>query len=336
MAGRLHIASMALAAVLVSSQGATAHVFAPALFSVQESGPGRADVRWKQPLVRTRGSELRPILPDSCAPVGEAVVEEEGTGIVTAFTMACREGLVGHRIGVKGIAQSGANVLLRVELADGRAFRQVLTPDTSEYVIPEQQGVSAVAADYIGLGFDHILSGFDHLAFVLGLVLLVGIGRNLLWTITAFTVGHSLTLALAVLGVVSIPQRPVEVAIAASIYFLAFELTRRRATRQTWMERAPWLVAGSFGLLHGLGFAGALNEVGLPPGDIPLALLSFNVGIEAGQLTFVAVVIPVQLVLQAAPVVWPRWMAEVPAYGIGALSVYWIFERVAGILPSQV
>ncbi|MGB5810086.1 MAG: HupE/UreJ family protein, partial [Polyangiales bacterium] len=162
------------------------------------------------------------------------------------------------------------------------------------------------------------------------LVLLVGWGKRLLWTVTAFTVGHSVTLVLAVLGVLSVPQAPIEALIALSIYFLAVELVRKRSGRTTIMERMPWLVAGGFGLLHGLGFAGALAEVGLPQEEIPLALFSFNVGIELGQLAFVAVVLVASLALGRIPVRWPAWTADVPAYVIGSLGAFWFFARVMG------
>ena len=138
------------------------------------------------------------------------------------------------------------------------------------------------------------------------------------------------------LGVVNVPQAPIEAAIAASIYLLAIELVRRHRGQSTLIERGPWVVAGAFGLLHGLGFAGALSEIGLPQADIPLALLAFNIGIELGQLAFVAVVLLVWAGARALPVVWPSWSPYVPAYGIGTLAAFWFVERVFGIMPGAV
>ena len=167
---------------------------------------------------------------------------------------------------------------------------------------------------------------------MLALVLLVGWGRSLLWTITSFTAGHSVTLALAALGVVHVPQAPIEAAIALSIYFLAVELTRARKGAPTLTQRAPWAVAAGFGLLHGLGFAGALAEVGLPSAEIPLALFSFNLGIEPGQLAFVGAVFLVATALRKLPVAWPRWAKASLAFGIGTMATFWFLQRAVSLM----
>jgi len=252
----------------------------------------------------------------------------EGTGLVSTWTVECRESLVGRKVAVLGIAGSGADVLLRVVMEEGPTINHVLKPGESEYLIPERKSAFSIMSDYVRLGVEHILSGWDHLLFVLGLVLLVGRGRTLLWTITAFTVGHSITLGLAALGMVRFSPSGIEALIAFSIYLLAIELVRSQRGQWTLMQRMPWIVAGGFGLLHGLGFAGALMEVGLPEGEIPLALLSFNIGIELGQILFVAVVAAVWWAVGAASFSWPNWMRYAPAYGIGTLAAYWFFERV--------
>jgi hydrogenase/urease accessory protein HupE len=226
-------------------------------------------------------------------------------------------------------------VLLRLVLADGRAIRHVLTAEQPSFVVPAREGALDVLASYGRLGVEHILTGYDHLLFVLGLVLLVGGGRRLLETVTAFTLGHSVTLALAVLGLVRVPQPPIEAGIAFSIYVLAVELAPRRLSRKpTLLARAPWLMAGLFGLLHGLGFAGALAQVGLPQGEIPLALFAFNLGIEAGQLVFVGVVLAVWAALRALPVRWPPSVLYVPAYAMGTLAAFWCLQRLAVSLPG--
>lgn len=328
LAGRLLVAGLLLPAGVLLPAPLAAHQFAPALLEVEELEPGRAAVRWKQPAVRVQGSRLRPVLPGSCQGVGKPEVTRAGEGILARWEITCPGGIVGKTLGVEGIATSRADVLLRIALADKRSFRRVLTADQPTFLVPVVESKLGVVRGYTRLGVEHILTGWDHLLFVLGLVLLVGPGRTLLWTITAFTVGHSVTLALASLGLVRVPQGPMEAAIALSIYLLAVELMRSRAGRTTLVQRVPWLVAGAFGLLHGLGFAGALAEVGLPQGEIPLALFAFNVGIELGQLAFVAVVLAAMVALRALPVPWPRWAPALPAYAIGSLAVYWFIERL--------
>lgn len=304
---------------------AGAHQFAPALLELQEVGADRVAVRWKQPAVRVMGSRLQPVLPGDCKGIGKPTVTRQGTGMEATWEIACPDGLVGKIVGVEGIAESRADVLLRVALEDGRSFRHVLTGDAAVFTIPERESRLTVLTNYAKLGVEHILTGFDHLLFVLGLTLFVGYERLLLWTITAFTFGHSITLALAVLGFVQFPPGPIEAGIAFSIYVLAVELAR--SNQKTLLHTYPWLVAGLFGLLHGLGFAGALAQVGLPEGEIPLALFSFNVGIELGQLAFVGLVLTVWALFRRLPFAWPRIVRLVPAYAIGSLAAFWFFER---------
>ena len=242
------------------------------------------------------------MLPVECEGIGDPEVQKEGTRIRARWRLWCPGGLAGKSVGVEGIAGSQADVLLR----DGRRIRHVLKAEAPSFRIDADSSRAGVFKDYAALGVEHILRGWDHLLFVLALVLLVGWGRLLLWTITSFTAGHSVTLALAALGVVHVPQAPIEAAIALSIYFLAVELASVRQGRKTLTQRAPWAVAAGFGLLHGLGFAGALAEVGLPTAEIPLALFSFNVGIELGQLAFVGAVLLAAAALRRVPVAWPH------------------------------
>lgn len=306
---------------------ALAHQFAPALLEIEEKSAEESVVRWKQPAVRVQGSQLRPVLPVECQGLGDPEVRKEGTGIRASWRIRCPGGLTGKSVGVEGIAGSQADVLLRITLRDGRRLRHVLKAEAPSFKIDADGSRAGVFKDYAVLGVEHILLGWDHLLFVLALVLLVGWGRSLAWTITAFTAGHSVTLALAALGVVHVPQAPIEAAIALSIYFLAVELTNARKGLRTLTQRAPWAVAAGFGLLHGLGFAGALSEVGLPTAEIPLALFSFNVGIELGQLAFVGAVLLLAAALRKVPVAWPRWTKALPAYGIGAMAAFWFLQR---------
>ena len=327
----LHL--LPILALIALPAPSVAHTFAPSLLELREETHGVA-VRFKQPNVRVVGSRLVPLLPASCRTIDGPETRSEGTGVVTTWRIVCGS-LVGEEIAVEGIAGSRADVLLRVELADGRSVHHVLTADRPTLTVPEAASALDVAGLYGRLGVEHILAGFDHLLFVLGLVLLIDGRRRLVATVTAFTAGHSVTLALAALGVVHVPPGPTEAAIALSIVVLAVELTRPRDTPSR-LRRSPWTVAALFGLLHGLGFAGALSEIGLPEREIPSALLAFNVGIEVGQLAFVAVVLVVLGGVARLPRgSWPRAravLAGVPAYAIGTLATFWFLERLTGIL----
>ena len=326
--GRSFLGAIVLA--LMCSGAAYGHALAPSLLQIEQGESGRAEVLWKTPLLRVPGSELTPILPAYCKPVGRAEARQEDTAAILRQTVDCGDkDLVGGRIEVTGIAGSKTDVLLRVALADGRTFRQVLTADEPFFLVPEREKTIDVLRGYLTLGFEHIIGGFDHLLFILGLVLLVGGGRRLLWTVTAFTVGHSVTLSLAVLGFVHIPQQPIEALIAFSIFVLAVELARGEEAEQSLVQRQPWAVAFTFGLLHGLGFAGALSAVGLPADDIPLALFSFNIGIELGQIAFVFAVLAVREVVRPLTNRLPVPTAWIPPYVIGTLAAFWMFQRIS-------
>jgi len=221
-----------------------------------------------------------------------------------------------------------------VELADGRSVQAVLRGSQPFHVVPERPSRLGVVRDYLRLGLEHIASGLDHLLFVLGLLLLVG-GRlaPVVKTVTAFTLGHSVTLSLAVLGFVRFPVGLIELAIAASVFVLGAELARGPGAPASRLRRFPWAMAGAFGLLHGFGFAGALAQVGLPSGEIPLSLFAFNLGIELGQLAFVALALAGWRLLVLARAPAPAWLRAAPAYGIGTLAAYWCLERAAGLFP---
>jgi hydrogenase/urease accessory protein HupE len=220
------------------------------------------------------------------------------------------------------------SVIARVALDDGRVSNVILRADAPAFVVPEQENRMDVVRSYVSLGVEHILTGFDHLAFVVGLLLLVRDRRQLLLTITAFTAGHSVTLSLAVLGYVNVPSRPVEAFIALSILVVAVEVARRSDAPLTAIERRPWAIAFAFGLLQGFGFAGALAEIGLPTNEIPLALLSFNVGIEAGQLIFVGAGLGVYGAIRALHFARFSYGRYVAAHSIGDLAAFWFIERV--------
>jgi hypothetical protein len=320
----------AVLVVLALAGVARAHSFDPALLDLRERGGGVYDVVWKSPAPQGDTGPIRALVPvfgQACRRVGQAAPSAEVEGVVF-FRMDCGpNGLRGQTIGVAGLAQHPSDVVLRIQWMDGSLMTSILRSGADAFTVPGTGAgapLGTVIRRYGELGVEHILTGTDHLAFVLGLLLLVKGWRRLLGTITAFTVAHTITLALAVLGLVHVPPAPVEAMIAISIVLVAVEALRPPDGPPDLAHRRPWLVAFLFGLMHGLGFAGALAELGLPPDRVPAALLAFNGGVEVGQLAFVAVMIGPVLVLRRMP----RAVQAVPAYAIGAMAVAWTLERI--------
>ncbi|MCW5891210.1 MAG: HupE/UreJ family protein [bacterium] len=312
------------------------HSFEPALLALREVGGGLFDVVWKSPMPRGADDPiggLTPVLPAHCRtladPGAPAEPETESVEVARFFRVDCgAAGLAGAEVAVEGLPGSRVDVLVRVTWADGRVSLGSLRSGAETLVVPGVAGgepVAALFARYVRLGVEHIAEGIDHLLFVLVLVLLVDRTRALVATVTAFTLAHTLTLALAVLGIVAVPPAPVEAAIALSIVLVAAEVARGTATAPSLARRYPWVIAFAFGLLHGLGFAGALREVGVPADGVALALVGFNLGVELGQLAFVVLLLPLRAALRRAPVVVQR----LPAYAVGTLAVMWTLERVA-------
>jgi len=245
------------------------------------------------------------------------------------YTLTCPKGLKGKRIEVGGLENTKRDLLLRMEFLDGTSQSTLLNPAHNIYHIKENASATQVIQTYTWLGFTHILMGFDHLSFVFLLLLIVKSTRRLLWTITAFTLAHSITMAGATLGLVHVSQQPIEAIIALSILFLAIENIHDKQGRQGLTSRYPWVIAFAFGLLHGFGFAGALSEIGLPQNAITLALIFFNIGVELGQLVFVANIVFIILFHQRLkhPVLLQK-VETVVIYGIGGLSAFWLIDRV--------
>ncbi len=310
-----------------------AHPLAPALFEIEAQGEGRAEIAWKTSRLRPRGADIRPVLPEACPAVSDPVADEDQQSVTLRWQVECTDGgsWVGRRIAVRGLEATRIDVLVRITLGDGRVMSTVLRAGDSNFEIPARPEKIQVLEAYTGLGFEHILTGPDHLLFVLGLVLLVVGARPLIKTVTAFTLGHSLTLSIAALGLVRVPSALIEILIAASVLLLAVELTARDSARPSLLRRKPWLMAFGFGLLHGMGFAGALAEIGLPDDEIPLALFAFNVGIELGQLAFVAVILVAAAALGGRLATLPGWLQRTPAYAIGSLAAYWMLQRTASM-----
>lgn len=311
------------------AQTANAHRFAPSLLKVNEIAEQQYNMVWKTPAKGVSNIPLRPVWPESCAVKNASPPQLEGTGKVSSWQLHCsglgEDGLVGETLGVSGLGANQASAMVMVSLLDGRQYQQVLNAEQPDFVVPAESSAGEVMSDYTTLGMEHIWGGIDHLLFVFGLLLLVGSGKRLLWTITAFTLGHSITLSLVTLGYFDYPVALVEFAIALSIFVLAVELTRTARHDMLW--RNPWWLAGGFGLLHGMGFAGALAETGLPQDNLPLALLFFNVGIEIGQIAFIFLVLAIWLLIRKPLAPWQDRLLPVPVYVLGALSAMWCIER---------
>jgi hypothetical protein len=323
---------------------AAAHSLAPAYLELREGPGGGVEVRWKEAALAPRGVRLAPALP--CPAASEPVARAEGDAVVIAWRLRCASSLVGQRIAVDGLAGGGVDALVRIALADGREVRAILTARAPALRVPARESARAVLLGYGRLGAEHLWSGADHLLFVAGLTLLLGATRRLLVAITAFTAGHSATLALAALGGLRAPQAAVDVAIAATIVALALGLARGGAAGAaataadaaspppSRIARRPALLPFLFGLLHGLGFAGALGDVGLPRHAIPLALFAFNCGIELAQLAAIALLLGVaRAAAKLSPSQRGRSAGRVlAAHALGGLGVFWCLDRASGWL----
>lgn len=330
MTSRASRLSWLAAGLILLAPPLAAHEVRPAYLQLTELAPETYDVLFKVPAA---GEDLRfglyLRLPEDVERVGPLRSEFAGRAHVERLRIRRPGGLAGSVIGIEGLSATLTDVLVRIERLDGSAQTLRLSPQTPSFLFDAAPGGSRVATTYLGLGVEHIFIGVDHLLFVLALLLLVDTWKRLLWTITAFTLAHSLTLGAATLGWLTLPPPPVEAVIALSIAFVAGEVVYARQGRPGLGWRRPWLVAFTFGLLHGMGFAGALAEIGLPAGQVPLALLMFNLGVEIGQVLFVATVLLLAGLWRRATLPLPAWWAQASAYGIGTMAMFWVYERVA-------
>jgi hydrogenase/urease accessory protein HupE len=304
---------------------AQAHEVRPGYLQLRQLDGPTWDLLWKVPARGDLRLAIYVRLPENCRAV-ESATGATDSAFIERARLHCDGGLIGRQIAIDGLEGTRTDVLARIERADGTSQTARLTPEQTAFTVVAAPGALAVANAYFGLGLEHILLGVDHLLFVLALLFLVRNWPRLVATVTAFTLAHSLTLAAATLGWIHVPQQPVEAAIALSIVFVSADILRSGAGSLT--TRAPWIVAFVFGLLHGLGFAGALRETGVPEHAVPLALLFFNLGVEAGQLAFIAAVFALFWLMRT----W-RVRAAIPtpaAYAIGTLGAFWVFERTAG------
>jgi hydrogenase/urease accessory protein HupE len=317
--------------LLLCASVGEAHELQPSSMELRQLTSERFEVIWRAPVYYRKPHPAQLQLPDTWKTVGKPTVKLLPDSALHRHVVDVPGGAVGGAvIRFVGLESTITDVFARFVWLDGTETTAIGRPSQPWIEVIAQRSAWQVAWDYTLLGIDHILSGFDHLTFVLALLLIVRRARRLLITVTAFTLAHSITLATVTLGVLWVPGPPVEAVIALSILFLASELVKVNRGLPSLTARYPWIVAFTFGLLHGFGFAGALAEVGLPQNEVPLALLMFNVGVELGQLAFIAVALVIILVLNRLHHEWSAWLRQVPAYGIGGIAAFWLIERVAG------
>ncbi|HEX5025885.1 MAG TPA: HupE/UreJ family protein [Agriterribacter sp.] len=314
----------------------SAHEIRPAYLELQQTGPETYDILWKVPgLGENLRFSLYVELPVRCV----NITKPRGTMVNNSFTerwtVMCAGGLSGDTISIAGLSGTMTDVLVRLQRLDGSVQITRLTPSSASFVVATKVNAMDVVRSYTVLGIEHILKGIDHLLFILALLIITRGGWKLVKTVTAFTVSHSVSLTLATLGYVHIPQKPVEAVIALSIVFVAAEIMRERRGKPGITATAPWIVAFTFGLIHGLGFAGGLSEAGLPDGHIPTALLFFSIGVEAGHFLFIGFVLTLMAIMnrvtsKLSPIYQQKLsvMQLLPPYVIGSLAMFWVIQRI--------
>lgn len=316
--------------LLLLTNSSIADEIRPGYLELNEESSNTYAVLWKIPQKKGQKLVLQARFPDNCINKTAIISHNIDSAVLQRWYIHCDNGVIGKRISIEDIENSNTDVLLRLKWIDGSVSTTLLKPSTPFYIIPEKNTITDIAMTYLWLGVEHILLGVDHLLFVFALLLIVSNTRRLIVTVTSFTLAHSITLGVATLGFMHVPQQPVEAVIALSILFLAMELAHGKQGKKGAAARWPWIIAFVFGLLHGFGFAGALVEIGLPQQAIPLALIFFNIGVELGQLVFVAVVLLLGWVLHQLK--QPTLLEKAEAatiYSIGGISSFWLFERIS-------
>lgn len=322
-----------VALALALAGPAWAHESRPAYLGIKETAPGRFDVLWRTPVLAGMRLPVALRLPADLRNLQEPAVQTLADSVVERHWIdAGPDGLAGKRIELPGLQLTITDALVHVEMLDGRTWTTIVHPSQPWMEMAASQRWWEVAGTYVVQGVRHILFGADHMLFVLGLLLIVRDRWSLVKTVTAFTVAHSITLAIATLGRAAVPVVPLNAAIALSILFLGPEIVRAWRGETSFTIRHPWVVAFAFGLLHGFGFASALTGAGLPRAELPLALVSFNVGVETGQLGFIGLVLALEQSFRLLEIRWPRWVQALPGYAVGSLGAFWTIQRVALLL----
>ncbi|HWF97508.1 MAG TPA: HupE/UreJ family protein [Xanthobacteraceae bacterium] len=303
----------------------------PAYLELREMRPGEFDVLWQTPMLGDLRLALQPEFSGDATPSSPVATQAASGSAIETWTLRA-PALRGQTLRIRGLEATVTDVLTRIQFLDGTVAINVLQPSAPTLVVPERQSALALARNYILYGIQHIWFGIDHLLFVLGLLLIVGDRWTLVKTITSFTLAHSITLAVATLGFAQAPVEPLNAAIALSILFLGPEIARIWRGESSLTIRRPWLVAFIFGLLHGFGFAGALTGAGLPRPDLAIALLTFNIGVEIGQIGFVLLVVLLERSFRQLEISWPPFLARAPGYLIGSAGAFWTIQRTAILL----
>lgn len=327
----LLILTLVLGALTIPS-GSVAHEVRPAYLQIREGPEHQVRVTWKQPVMGDMAVPLTPRLSSGWLDAAPTRREATNAFLLEEWTVSAPHApLQGQTLTIMGLQRTITDVLVQIEQPGAGERTYILHPASPSITVPVGKASGAPILAYFSMGVTHIWTGFDHLLYLLGLILLIPRLRTLLKTITAFTVAHSITLAAAVLGLVKVSPPAVEATIALSIVFVAVELVQSRRGRPGLAHAFPWIVAFGFGLLHGLGFASALREIGLPRHDLPQALLLFNLGIEVGQIAFAALVIGLLAMLSRATRLADAFLRTAP-YAIGAMGAFWVIQRVGVIL----
>jgi hydrogenase/urease accessory protein HupE len=313
--------------VLTIASAAWSHEIRPGYLELRESGDGSYELLWKKPAGGEIEIRIAPVVPEGCELLTPDRQQITPGAVLVRGTLRCEGGIAGKTLRIAGLETTVTDVLLRIHHADGRVESHLLRPSSPAATLGAVTTAGGRALAYLRLGVEHILLGVDHLLFVLGLLLIVSDRWMLMKTITSFTLAHSTTLAVATLGYASAPLPPLNAAIALSILFLGPEIVRVWRGETSFTIRHPWIVAFAFGLLHGFGFASGLTTMGLPRAEIPIALLLFNLGVEAGQIFFVLLVLLLERSFRALEIRWSRFATALPGYAVGSLGAYWTIQR---------
>ncbi len=331
----LALLGLALLSLAGAAGTAHAHESQPGTLDLIQVGGDRYEVVWRAPIYFGRPHPARLELPEpwqTVVPRSERLLSD--SQVFRQVVTVGEGGVEGDVVRFPGLENTITDVFVRLHRLDGTAMTAVVRPSKPVVELRGERPWYASAGEYTALGFHHILLGVDHLLFVLGLLLIVKSGTTLLKTVTAFTVAHSLTLAVATLGFARAPLPPLNASIALSILFLGPEIVRSRRGETSVTIRYPWVVAFAFGLLHGFGFASGLTTTGMPRAELPFALFFFNVGVELGQLAFVVTALALVRSFRTLEVRWPRWVEALPGYTVGGLGAYWTIQRTAILLGS--
>ncbi|MFD2892743.1 HupE/UreJ family protein [Flavobacterium chuncheonense] len=326
---RLHLQLFYLFLISLSATICKAHEIRPGFLQIQQQSSTTYSVLWKVPRTTDKVLNVQPEFDAAFTLKETSTPKLLEAFMLYVYQLDGKKSLANTSLRINNLSTTRIDVLVDIRFLNGEHHTFLLQPTNNTVIIPESQNSWQVVKTYTILGVEHILLGFDHLLFVLALLIITVGFSKLLKTITAFTIAHSITLSFSVLGIASLPGPPVEAAIALSIVFLAVEILKVQQNKPTITSEKPWLVAFCFGLLHGFGFAGALESIGLPQSEVPLALAMFNIGVELGQIAFVTVAL---LIMHFSKNIIPqnKYTKKIVPYFIGSLAAFWLIERIAG------